>query len=72
MEVKALRTTEVSKDKAIKEVMGNITNDITSIFFAIQLHCYLSFCYIFQLKNEVEKLDEKLSVTENLVEHKVC
>ncbi|EEF39487.1 Myosin heavy chain, clone, putative [Ricinus communis] len=40
-EIKALRTTEVSKDKAIE-----------------------------QLKNAVNKLDEKLTVTENFVEHK--
>jgi hypothetical protein len=26
----------------------------------------------FQLRNEVGKLDQKLGVTENLVEHKVC
>ncbi|XP_050220919.1 microtubule-associated protein 70-5 [Mercurialis annua] len=40
-EIKALRTTEASKDKAIKE-----------------------------LKNEVIRLDQKVSVTENFVEHK--
>ncbi|WCJ28181.1 Microtubule-associated protein 70-5 [Euphorbia peplus] len=40
-EIKALRTTEVSKDKAIEE-----------------------------LKNEVNKFDKKLTVTENLLEHK--
>ncbi|KAF2288832.1 hypothetical protein GH714_016306 [Hevea brasiliensis] len=40
-EIKALRTTEVSKDKAIKE-----------------------------LGNEVNKLEEKLTISENLVEHK--
>lgn len=35
---------------------------------------YSSFViiYVFQLRNEVEKLDEKYRVTQNLLEHKVC
>lgn len=35
---------------------------------------YSSFVimYAFQLRNEVEKLDEKHRVTQNLLEHKVC
>lgn len=73
-EIKTLKATELSKDKAVMEVKMVSKNVL--IYGPVQLLFHVGFtltlvCHVLQLINEVKKMDEKLRTTEKQLENKV-
>lgn len=65
-EIKALKMSEVLKDKAVAEVMKFVDIFVLSFDFFL-----LSDLLLFQMSNELKKMEEKLSITEKHLEFKV-
>lgn len=73
-EIKTLKATELSKDKAVMEVKMVSKNVL--IYGLVQVLFHVGFtltlvCHVLQLSNEVKKMDEKLRTTEKQLENKV-
>lgn len=73
-EIKALRATQALKEKALDEVcfLASVFSfRVKCLAQSVRLSCRVLCCFDAQLKIKYDKLDEKLRVTETVLQQKV-